>query len=101
MKMLLWLYGHPMTDARSILHQAIYYNVLVQDFFPVFVQDFERSALSETNFHYAGFVYTHFKSCYQSLHKKSFDFPDIFHAMNSYAPLSPKSSMILKVPKNR
>ena len=41
------------------------------------------------------FVYTHFKSCDQSLDKTIFDFSNIFHAMQSCA-INAKSSTILK-----
>ena len=43
------------------------------------------------------FVYTHFKSCDQSLDKTSFDFSDKFHAMQSCA-MNAKSSMIPNLP---
>ena len=43
------------------------------------------------------FVYTHFKSCDQSLGKTSFDFSNIFHAMQSCA-INAKSSMIAELP---
>ena len=43
------------------------------------------------------FVYTHFKSCDQSLDKTSFEFSNIFHAMQSCA-MSAKSSIIPKLP---
>ena len=43
------------------------------------------------------FVYTHFKSCGQSLDKTSSDFSDIFHAMQSCA-MNAKSSIIPKLP---
>ena len=45
------------------------------------------------------FIYTHFKSCDQSLDKTSFDFSDIFRAMQSFS-MSTKSSTILKIPKS-
>ena len=44
------------------------------------------------------FVYTHFKSCDQSLDKISFDFSNIFRAMQSCA-MCVKSRTILKFPK--
>ena len=43
------------------------------------------------------FVYTHFKSCDQSLDKTSFDVSNIFHAMQSCAT-NAISSIILKLP---
>ena len=43
------------------------------------------------------FVYTHFKSCDQSLDKASFEFSNIFHAMQSCAT-STKGSIIPKLP---
>ena len=43
------------------------------------------------------FVYTHFKSCGQSLDKTSFDFSDKFHAMQSCA-MNAKSSIMPKLP---
>ena len=43
------------------------------------------------------FVYTHFKSCDQSLDKTSFEFSNIFHAMQGCA-MSTKSSIITKLP---
>ena len=43
------------------------------------------------------FVYTHFKSRDQSFDKSSFDFSNIFHAMQSCA-MSAKSSIIAKLP---
>ena len=42
------------------------------------------------------FVYTHFKSCDQSLDKTSFEFSNIFHAMQSCA-MNTKSSIIAKL----
>ena len=44
------------------------------------------------------FVYTHFKSCDQSLDKISFDFSYIFRAMQSCA-MCTKSKTIFKLPK--
>ena len=43
------------------------------------------------------FVYTHFKSCDQSLDKISFDFSNIFHVMQRRA-MNAKSSIIPKLP---
>ena len=45
------------------------------------------------------FVYTHFKSCDQSLDKTSFDLSSIFRAMQSYA-MCAKSSIMLKLLKS-
>ena len=45
------------------------------------------------------FVYTHFKSCDESLDKTSFDFSDIFHTMQSRA-MNAKSRIKLKLPKS-
>ena len=43
------------------------------------------------------FVYTHFKSCDESLDKTSFDFSNKFHATQSCA-MNAKSSIIPKLP---
>ena len=43
------------------------------------------------------FVYTHFKSCDQSLDKTPVDFSNIFHAIQSCA-MNAKSSIIPKLP---
>ena len=45
------------------------------------------------------FVYTHFKSCDESLDKTSFDFSDIFRVMQSCA-MNAKSRIMLKFPKS-
>ena len=45
------------------------------------------------------FVYTHFKSCDQSLDKTPFDFCNIFRAMQSWA-MNAKSRIILNLPKS-
>ena len=45
------------------------------------------------------FIYTHFKSCDQSLDKTSFDFSNLFRAIQSCA-MNAKSSIILKFPKS-
>ena len=45
------------------------------------------------------FVYTHFKSWDHFLDEASFDFSNIFRAMQSFV-ISTKSSIILKLPKS-
>ena len=45
------------------------------------------------------FVYTHFKSCDQSLDKTPFGFSNILHAMQSCA-MNTRSRIILKLPKS-
>ena len=45
------------------------------------------------------FIYTHFKSCDQSLDKTSFELANIFHAMQSYA-MNAKNGVILTLHKS-
>ena len=45
------------------------------------------------------FVYTHFKSCDQCLDKTSFDFSDIFRAMQS-CTMNAKNRIILRLPNS-
>ena len=52
--------------------------------------------LNNNRQHRLRFVYTHFKSCDQSLDKTSLDFSNMFHVMQSCA-MNAKSSIIPKL----